>query len=62
MTPTVTVCGVIRRQRSPLMRRIEGRSSPTTTFDPTVSEASFDLAVTGSSSGDELPDLCLCHR
>jgi hypothetical protein len=38
------------------MRRIGGRPPPMTTFDPMASEASFDLAASGSSSGDELSD------
>jgi hypothetical protein len=54
------VRGSIRRQRSPSMRCIRGRPPPTTTFNPMASEASFDLAVSESSSGDELFDLCLC--
>jgi hypothetical protein len=58
----MTVRGGIRKQRSPLMQRIGGRPPPTTTFDLMASEVSFDLATSGSSFGDQLPDPCLCHR
>jgi hypothetical protein len=57
----VTVRGGIQRQQSLSMRRIGGRPPPTTTFDPMASEASFDLAASGSSSDDELSDPCLCQ-
>jgi hypothetical protein len=39
-----------------------GHPTTTTTFDPIASKASFDLAASGSSSGDELSDPCLYHR
>jgi hypothetical protein len=32
------------------------------TFNLMASEASFDLAASGSSSSDKLFDPCLCHR
>jgi hypothetical protein len=38
------------------------RSSTTNSSDPVASAASFDLAASRSSSGDELSDPCLCHR
>jgi hypothetical protein len=58
----VTVRGGIRKEQSPPMWRIRGRPPSMTTFDSMASEASFDLAALGSSSGDELSDSCLCHR
>jgi hypothetical protein len=36
--------------------------STTNSSDPVASTASFDLAASGSSFGDELYDPCLCHR
>jgi hypothetical protein len=36
--------------------------STTNSSDPAASTASFDLAASGSSSGNELSDPCLCHR
>jgi hypothetical protein len=38
------------------------RPSTTNSSDPVASTMSFDLAASRSSSGDELSDLCLCHR
>jgi hypothetical protein len=38
------------------------RPSTTNSSDPVAWAASFDLAASGSSSGDELSDPCLCHR
>jgi hypothetical protein len=38
------------------------RPSTIKSSDLVASAASFDLAASGSSSGEELSDPCLCHR